>query len=121
VFIFTCRCHFNKVFSDFGLREGKVITVIRTAAAFPGTTGEALGAKEIATIVKLATGNEQIVCTVFAGLLSDIAWIGQYDSVAEYDELRTKVVSDHDYVAAAKKARNLFVPGSERDQVWKHE
>jgi len=99
-----------------------VITVIRTAAAFPGTTGEALvWAKEIATIVKRATGKEQIVCTAFAGLLSDIAWIGQYDSVAEYDELRTKVVSDHDYVAAAKRARNLFVPGSERDQVWKHE
>jgi hypothetical protein len=99
-----------------------MITVIRTAAPFPGTTGEALAwAKEIATIVKRVTGKEQIVCTAFAGLLSDIAWIGQYDSVAEYDELRTKVLSHHDYAATAKKARNLFVPGSERDQVWKHE
>jgi hypothetical protein len=99
-----------------------MITVIRTAAAFPGMTGEALAwAKEVAAIVKRATGKEQIVCTAFAGLLSDLAWIGQYDSVAEYDELRTKVVSDPDYAAAAKKARNLFVPGSERDQVWKHE
>jgi hypothetical protein len=99
-----------------------MITVIRTAAAFPGTTGEALAwAKEIATIVKRATGKEQIVCTSFAGLLSDIAWIGQYDSVAEYDELPTRVLSHHDYAATAKKARNLFVPGSERDQVWKHE
>ncbi len=89
---------------------------------FPGMTGEAVGwAKEIATMVKHATGKKQIVCTAFAGLLSDIAWIGHYDSVAEYDELRTKVISDHDYVAAAKKARNLFVPGSERDQLWKHE
>jgi hypothetical protein len=42
-----------------------MITVIRTAAAFPGTTGEALAwAKEIATIVKRATGKEQIVRTI---------------------------------------------------------
>ena len=99
-----------------------MITVIRTATAFPGMTGEAVAwAKEIATIVKRATGKEQIVCTAFAGLLSDIAWIGHYDGVGEYDELRTKVISNRDYVAVANKARNLFVPGSERDQVWKHE
>jgi len=45
-----------------------MITVIRTATAFPGMTGEAVAwAKEIATIVKRATGKEQIVCTAFAG------------------------------------------------------
>jgi hypothetical protein len=85
-------------------------------------TGDAVAwARQIATIVERATGKEQVVCTAFAGLLSDIAWIGRYDSVGEYDDLRTKVISDHDYVAAARKARNLFVPGSERDQVCKHE
>ena len=61
-----------------------MITVIRTATAFPGMTGEAVAwAKEIAMIVKRATGKEQIVCTAFAGLLADIAWIGQYDVVWE--------------------------------------
>ena len=93
------------------------------ALLLPGLeSGEAVAwAKEVGTIVKRATGKEQIVCTAFAGLLSDIAWIGHYDGVAEYDELRTKVIPDQDYVAVAKKARNLFAPGSERDQVWKHE
>jgi hypothetical protein len=70
-----------------------MITVIRTATAFPGMTGEAIAwAKEIATIVKRATGKEQIVCTAFAGLLAEIAWIGHYDGVGEYDELRAKVI-----------------------------
>ena len=84
-----------------------MITVIRTATAFPGMTGEAVAwAKEIATIVERATGKKQIVCTAFAGLLADIAWIsqfyrtlpsgGHYDGVGEYDVLRTKVISDHD-------------------------
>jgi hypothetical protein len=69
-----------------------VITVIRTATAFPGMTGDAVAwAKEIATIVERATGKEQVVCTAFAGLLSDIAWIGRYDSVGEYDDLRREI------------------------------
>ena len=67
-----------------------MITVIRTATALPGMTGEAVSwAKNAAAIIKHMTGKEQIVSTAFAGLLSDIAWIAQYQSVAQYDELRT--------------------------------
>jgi hypothetical protein len=58
---------------------------------------------------------------LFGGMLADIAWIGQYDSVGQYDEMRTKVVSDGEYRTAIKKARDLFTPGSDRDQIWKHE
>jgi hypothetical protein len=36
------------------------------------------------------TGHEQIVCSSFAGMLADIAWIGQYESVGQYDELRSR-------------------------------
>jgi hypothetical protein len=99
-----------------------MITVIRTATAFPGMTGEAVAwAKEIAAMVKRITGKEQAVAMSFAGMLADIAWIGHYDSVGQYDEFRTKVISDHAYIDALKKARQLFVPGSDRDQIWKHE
>jgi hypothetical protein len=99
-----------------------MITVIRTATAYPGMTGEAVSwAKKIAAMVKRVTGKEQVVSTSFAGMLADIAWIGQYDSVGQYDGFRTKVINDHDYIDALKKARDLFVPGSDRDQIWKHE
>ena len=99
-----------------------MITVIRTATAFPGMTGEALSwAKEIAALVKRVTGKEQFVCTSFGGMLAEIAWIGQYDSVGQYDEMRTKVVDDREYRTALKKARDLFTPGSDRDQIWKHQ
>ena len=85
-------------------------------------TGEAVSwAKEIAAAVKRVTGKEQIVATSFAGMLADIAWIGHYNTVGQYDEFRTKVMADHQYIEALKKARNLFVPGSDRDQIWKHE
>ena len=99
-----------------------MITVIRTATAFPGMTGEAIvWAKEVAALVKRVTSNEQFACTSFGGMLADIAWIGQYDSVGRYDEMRTKVVRDGEYRTVLKKARNLFTPGSDRDQIWKHE
>jgi hypothetical protein len=99
-----------------------MITVIRTATAYPGLAGEAVAwAKEIAAILKRITGKEQLVCTAFAGLLSDIAWIAHYDSVGQYDEMRTKVLADEKFIDALKKSRNMFVPGSDRDQVWKHE
>ena len=99
-----------------------MITVIRTVTAYPGMTGEAIAwARDIAATVKRVTGKEQVVATSFAGMLADIAWIGQYDSVGQYDEFRTKVIADRDYVGALKKARDLFVPGSDRDQIWKHE
>ena len=98
-----------------------MITVIRTATAFPGMTGEAISwAKEVAALVKRVTGREQFVCSSFGGMLAEIAWIGQYDSVGQY-EMRTKILSDGDYRTALKKARDLFTPGSERDQIWKHE
>ena len=99
-----------------------MITVIRTVTAYPGMTGEAVSwAKDIAATVQRVTGRQQVVATSFAGMLADIAWIGQYDSVGQYDEARTKVIADRDYVGALKKARDLFVPGSDRDQIWKHE
>ena len=99
-----------------------MITVIRTATAFPGMTGEALSwANEIAALVKRTTGTEQIVCSSFGGMLAEIAWIGRYDSVGQYDEMRTKVLGDGEYRAALKKARDLFTPDSGRDQIWKHE
>src|SRR6516225_6074730 len=86
-----------------------MITVIRTATAFPGMTGEAISwAKEVAALVKRVTGKEQFVCTSFGGMLADIAWIGHYDSVGQYDEMRTKVVSDGEYRTVVKKARTYL-------------
>jgi hypothetical protein len=51
-------------------------------------------------------------------MLAEIAWIGQYDSVGQYDEMRT---NDGEYRTALKKAPDLFTPGSDRDQIWKHQ
>jgi hypothetical protein len=74
-----------------------MITVIRTVTAFPGMMGEAISLAEVAALVKRVTGKEQFVCSSFGGMLAEIAWIGQYDGVGQYDEMRTKVLSDGEY------------------------
>jgi hypothetical protein len=72
----------------------KMITVVRTVTTLPGETGAAIAwAKEVAAIAKRVTGKEQIIATSFAGMLADIAWIGQYNSVGQYDGLRTCAAS----------------------------
>jgi hypothetical protein len=60
--------------------------------------------------VKRVTGTEQIVATSFAGMLADIAWIGHYDSIGQYDMFRSKVITDSQYVAALKIY--VTVPGN---------
>jgi hypothetical protein len=72
-------------------------------------TGEAIvWAKEVAALVKRVTGKEQFVCTSFGGMLADIAWIGRYDSVGQYDEMRTKVVSDEEYRTVLQESPKLI-------------
>ena len=65
-----------------------MIAVITAANGISGITGEAVcRAREIAARVK----RNRLIATSFAGMLADIAWIGRYDSVGQYDEFRTNV------------------------------
>ena len=63
---------------------------------------------KITALVKRVTGKEQFVCTSFGGMLADIAWIGRYDSVGQYDEMRTKVVSDEEYRTVLQESPKLI-------------
>ena len=41
-------------------------------------------------------------------MLAEIAWIGQYDSVGQYDEMRTEILSDGDYRNLPRLLDQLF-------------
>jgi len=98
-----------------------MITFVRTAIAAPGKLGEALvWGKEIAGIVKRATGNDMAVANPFGGAVTEVAWIAQWESVAKADEALSKLMADREYVTALTKAANLLVAGSARDHIWKH-
>jgi len=98
-----------------------MITFVRTAVAAPGRLGEALmWGKEITAIVKRVTGKDMAVANPFGGAVTEVAWIAQWDSVAQADEALSKLMADREYVTALTKAANLLVAGSARDRIWKH-
>ena len=96
-----------------------MVTFIRTVVALPGKLFELLAlAKEIAAVVKGVTGMDLAVCSAFGGNPTEVAWIWQFDSVAQLETNAVKVMADAEYRTALKKLENLVVPGSARDQIW---
>jgi hypothetical protein len=101
--------------------EEIMITVVRSQTTQPGKFGEAVAwGKEIVAIVKRVTGKELAFCTSFGGVIGAVAWIGQYDSVGQVEDVLNKLLANREYMAAIAKAADLFVPGSGHDQLWRH-
>ena len=98
-----------------------MITIARTGVTMPGKVGEVIPiAKEIAAIVKRLGGRDLQVGTPIGGNFAEIAWIGQYDSYAQFEEVAVRCAGDPEYRACLKKLETLLVPGTARDQIWRH-
>ena len=98
-----------------------MITFVRTGTAVPGKLFDTLAwGKEIAAIVKRVTGKDMAVGNPFGGAVTEVAWIAQWDSVAQADEAFVKLLGDREYTAALAKAGQFLVAGSARDHIWKH-
>jgi hypothetical protein len=97
-----------------------MITSVRTVKTIPGKfPGAVEWAKDIATIVKRVAGVDLTVGTSFGGVVGEIAWISTAKNMTEVEETLAKVVADHDYQNALKKAEHLVVPGSGQQHYWK--
>jgi hypothetical protein len=98
-----------------------MITFVRTAVAMPGKLGDLVPiAKEIGAISKRVNSRELTVGMAFGGNGSEVAWIVQYDSLAQSEEFLTRLMADAEYRALLKQIETLLVPGSLRDQIWRH-
>jgi hypothetical protein len=98
-----------------------MITFVRTIQAMPGKIVETLtNAKEMAGLVKRATGVDVAVGASFGGSISELAWISHYDNLAQMEAANDKMLGDAEIRAAMKKFENLLVPGASRDHIWRH-
>ena len=98
-----------------------MITSIRSLVVLPGKTFEYMTvAKELAAIMKHASGHEPVVAMSFGGDPLAFAYIGTYESAAELEEAHVKLLADTAYRTAITKTDHLVVPGSFRDQYWRH-
>jgi hypothetical protein len=98
-----------------------MITIVRTGATMPGKIGEVIPiAKEIAAIVKRIGGKDLQIGIPVGGNFTEIAWIGQYDSTTQFEDVGLRCAGDPEYRACIKKLETLLVPGTARDQIWRH-
>lgn len=98
-----------------------MITFVRTIQAMPGKIVDLLAqAKEMAALVKRATGVDVSVGASFGGSISEIALISHYDSLAQMEAANDKMMADVEVRGGMKKFEDLLVPGTSRDHIWRH-
>jgi hypothetical protein len=101
--------------------EGTMIVFVRTAVPLPGKAMDLLAfAKEAAQVVKQANGSDVSVSISIGGDAGAVAWTSMYESLAQYEEKSAKLMADAGYHALLKKGEGLLVPGSVKDQLWRH-
>ncbi len=98
-----------------------MITFVRTATAVPGKAIELIAfAYKIAGVVTSVTGVKVTVGVTVGGANGEVAWIANYDNLAHFEEALGKLMGAAEYREALKKVEHLAVPGSSRDQIWRH-
>ena len=79
-----------------------------------------IAGKEIAAVHKRLFGTDLFVATAFGGDVSELAFIGQYDSVQKVADILSQLMADKTYQDALRVVAALIVPGSGRDHIWEH-
>jgi hypothetical protein len=98
-----------------------MITFIRSVNCQPGRYGEGLTwAKKLAAIVTRATGREVNVATSVGNNPTTICWIAQFKNLGELEEDTDKYSKDPDFLSVVSRSARLVIPGTTRDQIWRH-
>jgi hypothetical protein len=97
-----------------------MITIIRSAAIAPGKTGDAIAfAKTIAKYIEEKYGTKLQLLMPIGGNPNRIAWLGHYESLAQWETLATKATTDAEYMALIVNNAPTFLPGSVHDEIWR--
>jgi hypothetical protein len=97
-----------------------MITIIRSAAISPGKTGDALAfAKTIAKHIEEKYGTKLELIMPIGGNPNRIAWLGRYETLAQWETLTTKALTDPEYTALVANNAPNFIPGSVHDEIWR--
>ena len=97
-----------------------MILVQRSVSVAPGMLSAAMAfANEIIAQVKTTTGIDLKIAVPVGGNASRIAWIANYENLAQYEAVGQKLLGDQKYVELIKKAAGILVPNTLHDEIWR--
>ena len=97
-----------------------MILVQRSVSVAPGMLSAAMAfAIEISTQVKTTTGIDLKIAVPVGGNAARMAWIANYENLAQYEAVGLKLLADQKYLELIKKAAGLFVPNTLHDEIWR--
>lgn len=97
-----------------------MIAITRTASIAPGKTGDAMAfGHQVAKYIKEKHGTTLEVLMPIGGNPARIAWHARYESLAQWETLTAKLLSDKAYMELVSKHADTFLPGSVHDHIWR--
>jgi hypothetical protein len=97
-----------------------MIIHMRSLVVKPGKMFEFVAvAKEMQAALTRVLGTECSLIMAVGGDPMQLAYMGRYGSLADFEAQTSKLAGDADYRALFKKSEDFVVPGSYRDQIWR--
>jgi len=97
-----------------------MVTVTRSGSIAQGKTADALAfASLITKLIKDKHGITIQWLVPVGGNPNRIAFTSNYESLAAWETLSSKLWADADYMAAVTANASVFLPGSIHDDIWR--
>ena len=95
-------------------------TLTRSATVAPGMLSPAMAfANEISKQFTATTGIDVKIAVPVGGNPSRIAWIANYENLAQFEAAGLKLLADQKYLELTKKAAGILVPNTLHDEIWR--
>jgi len=76
-------------------------------------------ANELVAQFRATTGIDAKIAVPVGGNASRIAWIANYENLAQYEAAGLKLLGDQKYLELIKKGAGVFVPNTLHDEIWR--
>jgi hypothetical protein len=97
-----------------------MILVQRSVSVAPGMLSAAMAfANEISAQVKTTAGIDLKIAVPVGGNATRMAWIADYENLAQYESVGLKLLGDLKYLELIKKGAGIFVPNTLHDEIWR--
>jgi hypothetical protein len=97
-----------------------MILVQRSASVAPGMLSAAIAfANEISALVKTTAGIDLKIAVPVGGNAARMAWLANYENLAQYESVGQKLLADQKHLELVKKGAGIFVPNTLHDEIWR--